>query len=441
MNALGALILLATIGIQLVAPRRWALLGTLAGVLFLNQAQQIVFFGLNLYSSRLMELAGFIRVMMRGEFSFSRIRLLDKIFVALYVYATVVFVLRSPEGQINAIGMAVDAILCYFTFRGLVQTVDDFRWFLRAFAILLVPYVAIVLIESFTDHNLFTMLEGGNFGIWSRKGRPRCLGSFRHPSLLGTLGAAFLPLYIGLAWSKLDRKRALLGAVLCMLIVWASNSGGPMSCMAVGIVGWLFWKMRTKMKWARRGAVALVVALGLTMKAPVWYLLARVSSVSGGDGWHRSRLLDMAFQNLDKWWLAGMPIRDTQRWFPYVLALTGGADLTNQFLAFGIASGLLALILFLVLLTVAFSNLGQTLAALRFACQETTETEYLLWGLGVMLGVHVFNWLGITYFDQTYVFWFMQLAVIASLTESLPRRIELEAVSADDYAEVECEVQ
>lgn len=437
MNALGALILLVVLSIQMAAPRRWALLGALGGVLFLNQAQQINFFGLNLFSTRFIELAGFIRVMVRGEFSFSRMNRLDKIFVVLYVYATVVFVLRSSENQTNAIGMAVDAFLCYFMFRGLVQTVDDLRWFLRAFAIVLIPYVAIVLIESFTNHNLFTMLEGGNFGSWSRKGRPRCLGSLRHPSLLGTLGASLLPLYIGLAWSKLERKRALLGAVLCALLVWASNSGGPMSCMAVGIVGWLFWKIRTKMQWVRRGAVVMIAALAMTMKAPVWYLLARVSSVSGGDGWHRSRLLDMAFQNLDKWWLAGMPIRETQSWFPYVLALTGGADMTNQFLAFGISSGLLAMILFLVLLTVAFRNLGRTLAMLRFIYPQTTETEYLLWGLGVMLGVHIFNWLGITYFDQTYVFWFMQLATIASLTETVAQPVELEVVNEDDYVTAE----
>ena len=47
---------------------------------------------------------------------------------------------------------------------------------------------------------------------------------------------------------------------------------------------------------------------------------------------------------------------------------------------------------------------------------ETKDTEFLLWGLGVMLAVHIVNWFGIIYFDQMYVIWFMQLAAISTLS-------------------------
>jgi hypothetical protein len=36
-----------------------------------------------------------------------------------------------------------------------------------------------------------------------------------------------------------------------------------------------------------------------------------------------------------------------------------------------------------------------------------------------MLTVHCVTWLGITYFDQTYVVWYFQLAVIVNLTETV----------------------
>lgn len=37
--------------------------------------------------------------------------------------------------------------------------------------------------------------------------------------------------------------------------------------------------------------------------------------------------------------------------------------------------------------------------------------------MGVMLAAHVTNWFGISYWDQTYVLWFMQLAAITNLSE------------------------
>jgi hypothetical protein len=417
MNPIGALILLIVVFVVLSAPRRWALMGIMAGVLYLTQGQQVSVVGFNLYAIRFIELAGFIRVMGRKEFSFSRLNRMDRVFLLLYIYSTVVFLLRSSEGHANQIGIAVDAILCYFTFRGLVGGIEDFRWFLRAFIILLAPYAMLILFESLTRHNPFNFMGGVVYGDWVREGRLRCQGSFRHPSLLGTLGASFFPLYIGLAWSRVTRKLAFAGIGLCLLIIWASNSGGPANCAMIGIVGWVLWPVRTKMALIRRVIIAGTVMLAMVMKAPIWYLPAKASSLTGGDGWHRSYLMDIAFQNLNKWWLTGMSLRETKAWFYYSLTTTGGADITNQFLSFGLTAGVVAMILFFVLLYLAFSNVGKALAFSRSSYTGSKENEYLLWGLAVVLVVHIFNWLGITYFDQTYVIWFLQLAAVSNFSE------------------------
>lgn len=395
------------------------MLGVMAGVLYLTQQQQVQILGFNLFAIRFVELAGFIRVMSRQEFSFSRLNGIDRIFLLLYFYTTVVFLLRSRVDYGYQIGIAVDAFLCYFTFRGLIGGIEDFKWILRAFLFLLVPYVAVVLFESFTSHNLFSILGSEEItdALWSRNGRPRCVGSFRNPSLLGTLGATLLPLYLGLWFSKAYRKFASLGILLCLLIVWASNSGSPTNTAAIGVVGWLFWKARRQMRLLRRMLLFAIVSLALVMRAPIWYLPAKVSALSGGDGWHRSYLMDIAFQNIDQWWLAGMPMLDTQDWFPYVIGITGAADITNQYLSFGISAGVLAILLFFVLLIRVFKQLGTALALSRSSEHPSKESEYLIWGLGVMLVGHLFNWLGITYFDQSYVIWFMQLAAISTLSE------------------------
>jgi hypothetical protein len=98
--------------------------------------------------------------------------------------------------------------------------------------------------------------------------------------------------------------------------------------------------------------------------------------------------------------------------------VAAGADITNQYISFGVAAGLGAIALFILLLTRAFSNLGKALAAVRSSSHRPSEDEFLLWGLGVMLVIHIVDWFGITYFDQMYVIWFMQLATISSLSAS-----------------------
>ncbi|MGO9373411.1 MAG: hypothetical protein ACLQBD_15065 [Syntrophobacteraceae bacterium] len=416
MNAISASILIALIAVVSAAPRRWALLGMGAGVLYLTQGTSIDVLGFNLFPMRFLEMACFVRVTVRREFNFSNLNELDILFLLLYGYITVAFLLRSTEGQAYQIGLAVDATLCYFIFRGLARDIADLRWFLRAFAVLLIPYVALLFVEMVTNKNLFSLLGGGSMAEYFREGRIRCTGSFRHPSLLGTLGASFLPLYIGIAAGKRERTWGCIGIALCAAIALLANSGGPIGAVAVGLTGWFLWPMRTKMRNVRRGIVGSLILLALSMKAPVWYLPTKFGILTGGDAWHRSRLMDMAAQNIGKWWLWGMSVSQTADWLPYHLS-TGGADITNQFLCFGLAAGLLAIILFILLLVVCFKSLGKAMRITRTSFSKPAETEFMLWGLGVTLAVHIENWFSISYFDQTYVVWFMQLAMIVTISQ------------------------
>jgi hypothetical protein len=417
MNLIGIIILTVLICLVLAGSWRTALMGMMAGVLYLTQAQQIEVAGFNFFAIRFLELAGFVRVISRQEYSFRQRNGIDRALLLLYGYTATVFLLRSTEGVGNQVGMAVDAFLCYFTFRGLIRGMDDFFWFLRALVILLVPYTLFVVIESGTDHNLFSLLGGITGGEnWMRHGRPRCFGSFRQPDTLGMFGACFLPLYIALACIRTERKRAIAGIGLCLTIVWAANCGGAASAAAASLLGWGLWRVRAQMRKVRWCLVGLIIALALVMKSPVWYVFARASSITGGDGWTRSYLFDKTYEHFGQWWLAGMPLIDTNSWFPFTLPGIGTADITNGYIWFGLTAGLGAMVLFISLLTRAFSHLGKAMALVRTGPHQSDGAEFLLWGLGVMLLVHIVNWFGIIYFDQMYVVWFMQLAAISSIS-------------------------
>ena len=418
MNSIGVSIVTLLGAVVLFAPRRWALVGMLGGVLYLTEQQAIDVLGLNVTAIRLLEVMRYWPRHGAKGVSMSNFNGMDRALLLFYGYTTLVFLTRSDVGQAEMVGSLVDAMFCYFTFRGLIKNIDELKWFLRVFVIVLGPYVALLSVEMLTRANPFGLLGARTWNFELRSGRIRCMGSFRHPALLGTLGASLLPLYIGLVLTKGNRIRALGGISLCLGVVVLSNSGGPLSGAAMGVVGWLFWIARTKMFIVRRFLVGTFVFLALVMKAPIWYLPARVSLLSGGGGWHRSYLLDMAFQNLGLWWFAGMDMDQTKEWFVYALDATGAADITNNYLAFGFKAGLLAIALLIMLLIRAFRALGQGLAVVRHTVPTPMETECLLWGLGCALLIHIVTWFGITYFDQIYVVWFMHLAAISGISQA-----------------------
>jgi hypothetical protein len=415
--------------------RRWALLSAALGILYLTLAQSIQVAGFTVYAFRILAMALFVRVVWRKEFP-PHLNQIDRLLLAAYLYFVIVFLLRAREGEGYAyqIGIAVDTFLWYFSFRALLKSIDDYHWLLRGLVFLLVPYAGFVFLETTTWRNHFAAIGGVelvNAGeeMWFRNGRLRALGTFGNPSLLGTVAATFFPLYLSLWFSRLGRGVALAGGTTCLLIVWASNSGGPIGCIAFAAAGWAMWSLRRHMRGVRVSMVLVLLALGVTMDAPIWYLLAKLSAATGGDGWHRAALLDVAFQNLDKWWLAGMPAAETSTWLPYTNTSTGAVDMTNNFLVFGVASGLGAMALLIALVVQAFRSVGGALAMARQS--ETKPQELLLWGIGVMLATHIFNWFAITYWDQSNLIWLLHLALVSSLTQEVVPRQTSTALAAE----------
>jgi hypothetical protein len=135
--------------------------------------------------------------------------------------------------------------------------------------------------------------------------------------------------------------------------------------------------------------------------------------------------MDVAFQHLDQWWFVGMDLAATRTWFPYVVGATGAADITNAYLYLGIKAGLGAIVLFVLLLVRAYRQLGAALVRARLGDRVrggSSKAEYLLWGLGCALLVHIVTWFGITYFDQFEAIWLLQFAAIAAVTREYIER-------------------
>ena len=247
-----------------------------------------------------------------------------------------------------------------------------------------------------------------------RDGWVRCQGPFRHPILAGTLGATSIPLFIALYASERESINiASIGIISSLLIIFTSASSGPLMAFIFVIIAFMCWRFRDRMRFVRWGVLLLIVTLHALMKAPVWYIIARVSDVTGGGGWHRAHIINQAVEYFDEWWLVGA--KSTAHWMSTTLAIDpNAADITNAYIGNGVNGGLITMVLFIYVIVQCFRGLGK---AQHIAVSHPLGKRFCVWAIGAALFAHVVTFFSVSYFDQSIVFWYMLLAIISSITD------------------------
>jgi hypothetical protein len=223
--------------------------------------------------------------------------------------------------------------------------------------------------EQVTFHNLFSVL-GAPPTPQFRDGRIRAFGPFAHPILAGSVGGVTLPLMMGL-W-RYHRVSACIGILGCVTMVVASASSGPAMSALIGAAAVCMWRFRRHARVFRWVLVAAYAALMVVMERPPYYIIQRLEVVGGSTGWYRSRLIEVAIERIDEWWLAGTDY--TRHWmFGNANAISPNhIDITNHYLALGVMGGLPLLLLYIAILTAAFSFVAHLPG---LACEVVDECE------------------------------------------------------------------
>jgi hypothetical protein len=234
------------------------------------------------------------------------------------------------------------------------------------------------------------------------------MAAFRCPITAGAFGATLFPLYVACLGSGIKRGASLVGLTFSMIIVIAARSSGPFMAFLGGLLAFAFWPLRSQMRVVRWSILLTLLGLHLVMKAPVWFLIGRISNVVGGSGYYRAELIDQFVNSFGQWWLMG--VNDTSDWMP-TGTIFGGADITNQFVSVGVNGGLVSLILYVAFVVRCFQKLGRER---KSAVADSFPTEFLIWGMGAALFAHILNLFSVTYFDQMQVAWYLLIALISA---------------------------
>lgn len=414
LTAFGMTLLSVAVLIVLLAPRRWALVSMLVVSCYFTQSQGVLLWTFNLFSIRIVILAGVLRIVLRGEFHGLRRSPLDPLMLVWSLWALTASFFRSDPAATLTFngGLVFNSLGTYFMLRVFCSSREEVLFLCRVVAWLLVPIALEMVYEKLTATNLFSMLGDQPIVPEVREGRIRAQGPFAHAILAGTVGAVMLPVCVGL-W-KSHRFTATVGALASATIVLTSASSGPKLSAIFALFGLMLWPLRANMRWLRWLALGTYLMLMLVMPSPPYYLMAHLDLSGGSTGWYRSRLIESSMERLGEWWFAGTDY--TRHWMQTGVGWsTKHVDLTNHYLVLGVAGGLPLLLLFVLLLSRGFAIVGQLVRATQNA--EPNQAVFY-WALGVSLFAHAASTISVSYFDQSFVFLYVTLASIAGVGAS-----------------------
>jgi hypothetical protein len=260
-----------------------------------------------------------------------------------------------------------------------------------------------MVIEQMKMVNVFGLLGGVKAIPEVREGKVRSQGAFQHSLTAGTFAATAVPLFFLLWKSGRAKILAIVGVVAATVMTVTTQTSTSLLTYAASIGAVFLWPLRRKMKMVRTGLVVALVGLHLVMKAPVWFLIARIDLTGSSSSYHRAALIDQFVNHFSSWWLIGTKDAATWGWDMW--------DAQNMYVSVGEAGGLAALVFYILVIARSFAKLGKSRKR-----ATSRKQEWFLWFLGAALFANVVAFFGVNYFDQSRMAWFALISIICACT-------------------------
>jgi hypothetical protein len=403
--------MLLTIALVFILPRRYIIVPLIASTFLIPLGQEILIGGLHFFVYRIIILAMILRMIatkfMEPEGMFGgRLDKLDLLFLvwAILRASAAVLLFRAGGMVVNQSAFLLDVIGGYFILRFLIRDEEDIYRAIRGLTVVAILISISMTYEKFHGLNPFGFLDGVRLESEVRGNTVRAQGPFQHEILAGCFGAVLVPMFF-LLW-KMNKGRilAVVGLIAATIIAFTSSSSTPLLAYGGGIFALCLWPLRKHMGLVRWATVGLICALSLVMKAPVWFLIARLDLVGGSSGYHRAMLVNDFIYHFRDWWLIGT--KDNPTWGANMW------DLCNEFVAQGQTGGLMTFLVFIAIFCVVYSRIGRA----RKAVEGDRPKESYFWILGCGIWAHMVAFFGISYFDQTRFLWLLSLAIVSAAT-------------------------
>ena len=311
-------------------------------------------------------------------------------------------------------GILMNTWFAYMVTRFIVTDRARLISIVKCISLALVPLAILGVFECVTGRYQFALLwrfspwfMGGGVVPSPRFGLSRAVGPFSHSILFGCGFALFLPLIYYLRHEK-DHWHSLAYVLFAVAVVGAlsSMSSGPW-VMVIAVIFCL--TVQRYKHWLKPLLIFFVfscIFIAIASNRPFYHVVASFANPLGGAGWHRAKVIDLAIEHFDEWWLDGYGGKDPG-WGPELGMVR--TDVTNEFIAAAVRYGVFGVIALCIVLTKAFRGIFYT-----YRITTDPYLKSLYWSLGSALSSATVAWMSVTFFGQLKPLFYCLLGIIGS---------------------------
>jgi len=351
----------------------------------------------------------------RTEFAWSRFD--TWVAASMGVYVVMYLATHALSGAIeNQGGFVMDAWLVYLATRLCIRDREAMVAVVKVIALILVPLALLGVIEAVTHWYSYRNMH--QYCPWRpevpavemRWGFLRAQGPFSHSIMFGACFVMFLPL----VW-WLRRQRGYWGSVAYLLSAitvlggLSSMSSGPWGMLTIVI----FCLALEKYSYRLKGVLMLLVVFCLLVEIgsnrPFYHVVLNYCNFGKGDWYQRARLIDVAIEHFDEWWLAGYGDKGPG-WEEDLNAKV--TDVNNEFILNGVRYGMLGVVALVGVLVAAGRDLAR---GFRQTADKALRSLY--WALGSSLVGVIVIWQGVSFFGQATSLFYILLGLVGSSFE------------------------
>lgn len=388
----------------LFLPRKWLLLPFVMAACIVPSEQRVIIMGLDFTPLRMLVLFGIIRLSITVNKKTLHWNLFDKLILIWMVSGSIIYIIqwRTFGSAIYKSGVMFDCLGLYYIFRRSLTSWNDVFFMIKLFGLFAIISAPLMIYERVTQQSLFSIF--GQATAAFHRGRFRCSGPFPHSIMMGLFWANLLPLFYGCIKTNISKFfycTAIAAATTCVVL---SGSSTPVMAVAAIAAFWLIYRFRMYGKEICIGLLFVLTALHMAMKAPVWHLISRVNVFSGSTGWHRFQLIDETISHFSEWALIGC--KGVEQWGIWV------GDITNQYIVEGIGGGLITMLIFIIIITLAIQ-----IPAKSSLLPQSKQTRWICWALCVSILGHMISFFGVSYFGQIIMLLYLEFACVSFIAD------------------------
>jgi len=368
---------------------------------------------------RLAALLLLMRLLIKGKHRKIKKNSIDVMVVVLWLW--VIFATIIADSVISyttqMIGWGLDTVLMYFIARMSFQNENDVKAFYGWLAITAIIMCILGVIETTTSSSPYMGLIQFREWQWINKPNSYRLGLLRAKASTSVhiYFGMFMMMTAGMIWSirkyvenNFRYKITLLSAFIAAL---TSMSSGPwLACSFIIIFS--FFEKRTKyIKPIFISFVMFAIFLEIASNRHFYNLIDYVA-LNSGTAWYRTRLLEIAVNNLNEYWLFGIGSNMPHHW---AQQLDGRLhiDIVNHFLMIGLYGGLPAMLMYIAIHVKTFKR---AISARRIHSDDKNKS--LLYGLLATILALDISSMSVSLFGPPLLLSYLLIGITVALSEN-----------------------